>query len=148
MREQQLLINGRWVPGVDTFEVRDPLDLALVGTVAVASPQQASDAVYAARDAMLLDWPAAARAELLLSASRLVAERSAEFAELIRAGAGKPITAALGEWSGNSCELLVLSESELQAPVRHGDRPVNELRRDAVHLTGGLPQTLLGRRAS
>ena len=37
MREQPLLINGHWVSGVDTFEVRDPFDQSRVGTVAVAS---------------------------------------------------------------------------------------------------------------
>ena len=53
MREQNLFINGAWVPGVDTFEVRDPFDASLVGTVAVASADQAAEAVAAAKAAML-----------------------------------------------------------------------------------------------
>jgi acyl-CoA reductase-like NAD-dependent aldehyde dehydrogenase len=85
MRDQQLFLNGRWVPGVDTFEVRDPFDQSLVGTVAVASPEQAAEAVSAARAAMLLDWPPASRADVLLKTSQLVAERSADFAEVLRA---------------------------------------------------------------
>src|SRR6476660_4020397 len=99
MREQPLLINGHWVSGVDTFEVHDPFDQALVGTVAVASPEQAAEAVSAARGAMLLDWPAASRADVLLKASQLVAARSADFADMLRAEAGKPITAARQEVS-------------------------------------------------
>ena len=50
-------------------------------------------------------------------------------------------------WSGNACELLVLTESELVAAVQRGDRLVDELRRDAIHLTGAQPHALLGRRA-
>jgi acyl-CoA reductase-like NAD-dependent aldehyde dehydrogenase len=116
MREQQLLINGRWVAGIDTFEVRDPFDQSLVGKVAVASPEQAAEAVSAARDAMLLDWPAASRAELLLKASQLIAERSAEFAEVLRAEAGKPISAALVEVSRAVSTLRIASEEARRLP--------------------------------
>jgi hypothetical protein len=51
-------------------------------------------------------------------------------------------------WSGNQCEPLVLTESELQAAVRRDDRLVSELRHDAIHLAGAGPRDLLGRRAS
>ena len=51
-------------------------------------------------------------------------------------------------WSGNACELLVLTESELQAALRRSDRLVDELRRDAIHLAGAQPHAMLGRRAS
>jgi acyl-CoA reductase-like NAD-dependent aldehyde dehydrogenase len=116
MREQRLLINGRWVTGVDTFEVRDPYDQALVGTVAVASPEQAGEAVTAARAAMLLDWPASARADLLLRTSQLLAERSADFAEVLRAEAGKPISAALVEVSRAVGTLRIASEEARRLP--------------------------------
>src|SRR5688572_2043213 len=97
MREQNLFINGAWAAGVDTFEVHDPFDQTLVGTVAVASADQAAEAVTAAKNAMLAGWPPAQRADLLLATSRLVAERSEDFAELLRSEAGKPIAAARGE---------------------------------------------------
>jgi acyl-CoA reductase-like NAD-dependent aldehyde dehydrogenase len=116
MREQSLLINGRWVSGVDTFEVRDPFDQTLVGMVAVASPDQAAEAVSAARDAMLLDWPAASRADVLLKGSQLVADRSAEFAEVLRAEAGKPISAALVEVSRAVNTLRIASEEARRLP--------------------------------
>lgn len=51
-------------------------------------------------------------------------------------------------WSGNSCGLLMLTESELQTMVQRGDRLVDELRRDAIHLAGAQPGALLSRRAS
>ena len=51
-------------------------------------------------------------------------------------------------WSGNTCELLVLTVSELQAAMHRGDRLIDELRRDAIHLAGAQPHALLGRRAS
>ena len=116
MRDQQLFLNGRWVPGVDTFEVRDPFDQSLVGTVAVASPEQAAEAVSAARAAMLLDWPAASRADVLLKTSQLVAERSADFAEVLRAEAGKPITAALVEVTRAVGTLRIASEEARRLP--------------------------------
>ena len=51
-------------------------------------------------------------------------------------------------WSGNECELLVLTEGELQAAVHRGDRLIDDLRRDAIRLAGAQPQALLGRRAN
>lgn len=48
-------------------------------------------------------------------------------------------------WSGNPCEPLVLTETELQAAIQRDDRIVQELRRDAIHLVGTRPSTLLGR---
>ena len=116
MRQQSLLLNGRWVPGVDTFEVRDPYDQTLVGTVAVAGPAQAAEAVTAARAAMLLDWPAASRADVLLRASQLIAERSADFAEVLRAEAGKPISAAQVEVSRAVGTLRIASEEARRLP--------------------------------
>lgn len=50
-------------------------------------------------------------------------------------------------WSGNACEMLVLTEREFQAAVGRGDRLIDELRRDAIHLAGAQSHALLGRRA-
>ncbi len=48
-------------------------------------------------------------------------------------------------WCGNPCEPLVLTETELQAAIQRDDRIVQELRRDAIHLVGARPSSLLGR---
>lgn len=49
-------------------------------------------------------------------------------------------------WSGNSCEPLVLTESDLRAALQRDDRLIQELRQDAIHLSGVQPAALLGRR--
>ena len=116
MREQNLFINGAWVPGVDTFEVRDPFDASLVGTVAVASADQAAEAVAAAKAAMLTGWAPAQRADLLLKTSQLVAARADAFAEVLRAEAGKPITAARVEVSRAVNTLRIASEEARRLP--------------------------------
>jgi len=51
-------------------------------------------------------------------------------------------------WSGNACEPLVLTESELQAAIHRGDQLIDELRQDAIHLAGAQPHALLAQRAS
>src|SRR3712207_2451107 len=94
MRDPNVLLDGTWVDGLDMPEVHEPIDQPLVGTFAVARPEQAVDAVTAAAAAMRAGWPAAARADLLVETSRLVGERAELFAEQIRAEAGKPIAAA------------------------------------------------------
>ena len=116
MRDQQLFINGVWVAGIDTFEVRDPFDATLVGTVAVASAEQAAQAVSAAKAAMLAGWLPAQRADLLLRTSQLVAERADTFAELLRAEAGKPISAARVEVSRAVNTLRIASEEARRLP--------------------------------
>jgi hypothetical protein len=63
-------------------------------------------------------------------------QRLDDFAEQVR------------RWSGNQCETLVLTESEVQAAVRREDRLVHELRHDAIHLGGAMPHALLGRSGS
>ena len=116
MRDQKLFLGGAWVEGVDTFEVRDPFDDGLVGRVAVASPAQAGEAVTAARTAMSSGWPASERADLLLEASSRIRERSGDFAELLRAEAGKPITAARLEVSRAATTLRIASEEARRLP--------------------------------
>jgi acyl-CoA reductase-like NAD-dependent aldehyde dehydrogenase len=117
MREQQLFLNGGWVEGVDTFEVRDPFDSSLVGTVAVASPVQATEAVDAAKAAMVTGWQPSERADVLLRTSQLIAERQADFAELLRAEAGKPIAAARIEVSRAIATLRIASEEARRLPA-------------------------------
>lgn len=97
MREQNLLIDGRWQGGRDTYTVRSPYDDRPVGTVAVATPEQASDAVYAAQRAMQQQWSPAARAKVLGRAAQLLEDRAADFVAVLSAEAGKPVTAAAGE---------------------------------------------------
>src|SRR3712207_2709962 len=116
MRDPNVLLDGTWVDGLDMPEVHEPIDQPLVGTFAVARPEQAVDAVTAAAAAMRAGWPAAARADLLLQTSRLVGERAEDFAEQIRAEAGKPIAAARVEVSRAVTTLRVAGEEARRLP--------------------------------
>ena len=46
-------------------------------------------------------------------------------------------------WSGNPCELLEMSRSEVAESVRTNQRFANDLRQDALPLGGALPSSLL-----
>lgn len=43
---------------------------------------------------------------------------------------------AVLDWSGNYCERVEFSEAEFADMVANGERLVDELRRDAIHLAG------------
>ena len=51
------------------------------------------------------------------------------------------------DWTGNACEVLELSVSELNAAIDSGERLMADLRRDAVHVTGRKPRETLRLRA-
>jgi hypothetical protein len=51
-------------------------------------------------------------------------------------------------WSGNSCEVVEYSATEIAALVGRGERLATELRRDAVPITGATPRQTLTRKAS
>lgn len=53
------------------------------------------------------------------------------------------LTKDVPAWSGNACELLELSKSEIAESMRTGRTLVHDLRRDAVPLGGALPSSLL-----
>lgn len=51
-------------------------------------------------------------------------------------------------WSGNACEIVEYSSTELQRLIRRRERLVNELRRDAVPVAGSSPQQTLNRKTA
>jgi len=53
------------------------------------------------------------------------------------------LSAAVWRWTGNSCEIVTVGETELGEMVRAGERLVSELRADAIPLTGANPAALL-----
>ncbi|WP_328526322.1 nucleotidyltransferase domain-containing protein [Kribbella sp. NBC_00359] len=57
------------------------------------------------------------------------------------------LTAHASLWSGNSCEVVEYSAREVRELIRHGERLVTELRRDAVPIAGTSPQQTLNRKA-
>ena len=55
------------------------------------------------------------------------------------------LTESVSGWTGNRCEILELSQAELKAAKRRGDRIVSELARDAVPVSGASPRQIIGR---
>jgi predicted nucleotidyltransferase len=51
-------------------------------------------------------------------------------------------------WSGNACEIVEYSSTELKRLVRRGERLVTELRRDAVPVAGSTPHQTLTRKTA
>jgi acyl-CoA reductase-like NAD-dependent aldehyde dehydrogenase len=97
MKTQELFIDGAWTGTSDHFEVTNPWDGAVIGRAAKCEREHVSAAVGAAAAAVRTPWPAHERAAVLRGAAALITERAEEFAQSIRAEAGKPITAARAE---------------------------------------------------
>jgi succinate-semialdehyde dehydrogenase/glutarate-semialdehyde dehydrogenase len=85
------LIDGAWEDGDSSLEVTNPADGSIVGRVAWGGPQDARRAADAAERAFgaWSDLPARRRADILLDASRLIAERADELGALLAREAGK-----------------------------------------------------------
>ena len=97
MIEQGLFIGGEWQQTASIRETADKWSAEALGVVAVASSADVVRAVDAAAAAMRTSWPVAARAAALGRCAILLSERVEEFAQLITAEIGKPITASRGE---------------------------------------------------
>ncbi|MDX3060686.1 MULTISPECIES: aldehyde dehydrogenase family protein [Streptomyces] len=90
---------GRRATGEDSFDVSNPWDGRLVGTVGVPTGAQVEEAVaaaYAVREEFAAT-PAHVRAAALDHVVRRLTERTEEIAQLISAENGKPIKWARGE---------------------------------------------------
>ncbi len=98
---ETLFIGGRFVPptGSATLEVRSPTTLDLVGRVPAATPEDIDRAVAAAREAFDHGpWPRmspAARADAMARLNDQIMERQDDFAAVITAEVGSPITFSL-----------------------------------------------------
>ncbi|WP_370088434.1 aldehyde dehydrogenase family protein [Streptacidiphilus sp. MAP12-16] len=90
---------GRQESGTESFEVHNPWDNSLVGTVSVPTEAQVEEAVAAAVAVQdeFAATPAYVRAAALDHVSRRLTERGEELARLITAENGKPIKWARGE---------------------------------------------------
>jgi acyl-CoA reductase-like NAD-dependent aldehyde dehydrogenase len=107
------LINGVWTNGDAQLDVQDPYTGAVLGAATLAAPRHIEAAVAAAAAAFetYRSAPSHVRASLLARVrARVEAERE-EFAQLIRAEAGKPIKFARGEVA-RSLQTLRLAAEE------------------------------------
>jgi acyl-CoA reductase-like NAD-dependent aldehyde dehydrogenase len=89
-----LLVNGEWIPGVESLAVENPGTGEVIGEMAVASQEQVADAIAAAAQgaAEMRAMPAHARAALLFTIADSLAAQSDELAQGLAAENGKPIS--------------------------------------------------------
>jgi acyl-CoA reductase-like NAD-dependent aldehyde dehydrogenase len=87
-------VAGKPVEGDETFEVRSPYDGRVVGSTSWATAEQVEQAVAGAAELLAEGerLPLHVRADALAQVSRTIADRAEEFAALITAENGKPIT--------------------------------------------------------
>ncbi len=99
--EEQLLVGGQWVDANRhaRFDVTNPADGTIVGSVPDAEAADVARAIDAATDA-LEEWRSAAaieRSRVLRDAAELMRERKDEIAAVMTAEQGKPLAEAAGE---------------------------------------------------
>jgi acyl-CoA reductase-like NAD-dependent aldehyde dehydrogenase len=97
--DYKLLIDGRWVDGGPSMEVKNKYDGKIVGTLPTARKEDVDAAIDAAERAedVMADMPAYKRAEVLLKTAALLRERSDDLAKTIAAEAGKALKFARAE---------------------------------------------------
>lgn len=116
MTHQNLYIDGVWRDTAEHRTITDKWSQEALGTVAIAGVDDARDAVDAAAAAMEVGLPVHRRAEILATVSRLIADRSEQFAQLITAELGKPITASRGEVARAVLTTQISSEEAKRLP--------------------------------
>ncbi len=99
MREQKLYIDGQWRSAATTTEVADRWSGDVIGTVHRADAGDARSAVDAAEAALQRGFPVHERAAVLERTAEYIAAHAEEFARMITAEVGKPITASRTEVS-------------------------------------------------
>ncbi|MGO4437126.1 aldehyde dehydrogenase family protein [Rhizobium sp. RAF56] len=106
VREFRMLIDGKWVEGVETGTIERiaPSHGVTVSRYAAGTKDDANRAIAAARNAFDNGpWPrmtASERSGILLKAADLISARADELAHLDAIEAGKPITQVRGEIAG------------------------------------------------
>ena len=93
------LVDGTWEDGDSTVDVTNPVDGSVVGQLAWGDAKTAQRAADAAARAFA-DWadlPPRRRADILLDASRLIAERADAIGDTLAREAGKRRPEAVGE---------------------------------------------------
>jgi acyl-CoA reductase-like NAD-dependent aldehyde dehydrogenase len=97
--EYKLLIDGQWVDGGTTLEVKNKYNGETIGTLPTARREDVDTAIASAERAedVMADMPAYKRADILLKTATLLRERFDDFAKTIAAEAGKALKYARAE---------------------------------------------------
>ncbi len=95
----RLFVNGEWIDGAGTADVRSPYDSALIGRHHRAGPGHVEAAIVSATDAFERHRhdPPLERSGWLSAMARILERRAEEFAQVICGEAGKPIRLARTE---------------------------------------------------
>lgn len=108
-------IASEWIQREDTIAVHNKYDGSIIDEVTRATRDDVGRAIEAANQARetMASMPAHERAAILRETSRLIEERTEEFAEVMAAEAGKPIATARGE-VGRAVSTFQLSAGEAE----------------------------------
>ncbi len=118
--EFKLFIDGQWVDGGASIEVRNKYNGQLFATVPAARREDVDAAIAAAERAapVMADMPAHRRAQILLRTAGLLKERSDDLAKTIAAEAGKALKFARAEVDRAISTFTIASE---EAKRLHGE---------------------------
>ena len=118
--EYKLLIDGQWVDGGSTLEVKNKYSDETIGTVPTARKEDVDTAIAAAERAedVMADLPAYKRAEILFRTATLIQERAEDLAKTIAAEAGKALKFARAEVDRAVSTFTIASE---EAKRLHGE---------------------------
>jgi acyl-CoA reductase-like NAD-dependent aldehyde dehydrogenase len=118
--EYKLLIDGQWVDGGSTLEVKNKYNGETIGTVPTARKEDVDTAIAAAERAedLMADLPAYKRAEILFRTATLIQERADDLAKTIAAEAGKALKFARAEVDRAISTFTIASE---EAKRLHGE---------------------------
>ncbi|MCJ8009029.1 aldehyde dehydrogenase family protein [Lederbergia wuyishanensis] len=128
-----LYIDGKFEEAEETYELTNPYNDEVIAEVAEGQTKDMEKAIASAQEAFLTmkKMPAVERANILFAAARLLAEKKEEFAKLITAESGKPISASRAEvdrsvqtlqFSGEEAKKIAGEYIPLDAAVGGGGR--------------------------
>jgi len=109
---KKLLIGGKWVPSKSgkTFEVVNPANELVIGTVSEGDKEDVDEAVKAARKAFEEGpWSRLsphARTRFLIKVADLIHQHADELAELVSLEGGKPIAESKGEVAASAAQFI------------------------------------------
>ncbi|RKY86071.1 aldehyde dehydrogenase [candidate division KSB1 bacterium] len=101
IKEYKMLIGGKWLSGKESFEVKNPYNNEVLGTVPKASKEDVEMAISSAEKSfkIMSEMPAHKRSSILQRTSELINDKKEEIAEIIAKEAGKAWKYAIGEAS-------------------------------------------------
>ncbi|MBS4198319.1 aldehyde dehydrogenase family protein [Bacillus sp. FJAT-49732] len=128
-----LFMDGKFEDAEKTYELTNPYNDEVIAEVAEGKTVDMEKAIASAHEAFqtMKKMPAVERANILFAAARLLAEKKEEFAKLITAESGKPISAARAEvdrsvqtlqFSGEEAKKIAGEFIPLDAAVGGGGR--------------------------